>query len=180
MHTTFLLAALAIVPQPVELIEKGGFCEKTEVVYTTDASLPAEGYSLSVTADGIKVASADKAGAFYAGQTLKQLAVKEGKDKVKYPCVEIKDAPRYRWRGLHFDDCRHFFGKEEVLKTLELMAQHKLNRFHWHLTEDQGWRIDIPGYPELVKYGAVRSSSPKHLRWVEFGSEAAQIAEAGN
>ena len=180
MNTTLLLAAIAIVPQPTELIEKEGFCEKPEVVYTTDASIPAEGYALSVTPDGIKVASADKSGAFYAGETLKQLAIKEGKDKVKYPCVEIKDAPRYPWRGLHFDDCRHFFGKEEVLKTLDLMAQHKMNRFHWHLTEDQGWRLDIPGYPELVKYGAVRSSSPKHMVWAHCDWKDADLAAASN
>ena len=179
MPAAMLLAALALVPQPTEVVEKEGFCEKPDsIVVSSDASIPAEGYRLKITTDGITIASSDDAGAFYAKVTLGQLAVKDGK-ATKYPCVEISDAPRYRWRGIHFDDCRHFFGKEQVLKTLDVMAQHKMNRFHWHLTEDQGWRIDIPGYPELVKYGAVRSSSPKHGTHPEFGaSKEAQAAAA--
>ena len=153
-------AAIAIVPQPASIKETGGWCAASApVAYKTDAALPPEGYRLSVKADAITVTSADEAGRFYAKETLKQLVEKEAK---RYPCVEIEDAPRYRWRGVHFDEGRHFFGKEEVLRTLDLMAMHKLNRFHWHLTEDQGWRLDVPGYPELVKYGAVRSSSPLH------------------
>ena len=64
--------------------------------------------------------------------------------------------PSYGWRGVHFDDSRHFFGKETLKKTLDLMARHKMNILHWHLTDDQGWRLEVPGYPELLKYGAVR------------------------
>ncbi|MBQ3096582.1 MAG: beta-N-acetylhexosaminidase [Kiritimatiellae bacterium] len=126
-----------------------------------DASLPPEGYRLVVATNGITIASADAAGAFYAKQTLRQLA-DAGKCGLVFPCVEIVDSPAYCWRGVHFDDCRHFFGKETLKKTLDLMAQHKMNVLHWHLTEDQGWRLEVPGYPELIKYGAVRSSSPKH------------------
>ena len=165
-------AAVAVVPRPTSVKETGGWCENSApVVYKTDAALPPEGYRLSVTASGITVTSADEAGRFYAKETLKQLVDGDAK---RYPCVEIEDAPRYRWRGVHFDDCRHFFGKEEVLRTLDLMAMHKLNRFHWHLTEDQGWRLDIPGYPELVKYGAVRSSSPRHGTRPHFSQPKAQ------
>ena len=154
------LAALSIVPQPSKLVEGQGVCRNGEVRYTKDASIPAEGYRLSVKPDGIDVASADEAGRFYADITLRQLR-KPGKD-AEYPCVEIEDAPRYPWRGIHFDDSRHFFGKEAVKKTLDMMALHKFNVFHWHLTDDQGWRFDVPGYPELVKYGSVRSASPLH------------------
>ena len=180
MPVAMLLAALALVPQPTEVVEREGFCDKTEsVVFTTDSAIPAEGYKLKITADGITVASSDAAGAFYAKVTLGQLAIKEG-GNTKYPCVEIYDVPRYSWRGIHFDDCRHFFGKEQVLKTLELMAQHKFNRFHWHLTDDQGWRLDVPGYPELVKYGAVRSSSPKHGTHPEFGAGPEARAKASD
>ena len=108
-----------------------------------------------MTEKGIAISSSDAAGRFYAVETLKQLE-SSGRGVTRVPCVEIEDSPRYRWRGFHLDECRHFFGKEVVKEIFDLMARYKLNRFHWHLTEDQGWRIDVPGYPELVKYGAVR------------------------
>ena len=154
------LAALSIVPQPAKVAEKPGVCTNERIRYTRDASIPAEGYRLAVRPDGIEVASSDEAGRFYAGVTLSQLR-KPGK-KTEYPCVEIEDAPRYPWRGILVDDCRHFFGKEAVKKTIDTMSFHKFNVLHWHLTDDQGWRFDVPGYPELVKYGAVRSASPLH------------------
>ena len=115
--------------------------------------------------------SSDAAGEFYARETLKQLAVVAGRGRnraVSFPCCEIDDAPRYAWRGLLLDEGRHFFGKDAVRRLLDQMARHKLNVFHWHLTEDQGWRIDVPGYPELVKYGSVRPESPAygaHIDW---------------
>ena len=142
MNISPILAAIALVPQPAKLVETGGVTKNAEIRYVTDSAVPAEGYRLKVAADGITVTSSDAAGRFYAGMTLAQL-----KDGNAWPCVEIEDAPAYRWRGAHLDECRHFFGKETVKQMLDLMAQHKLNRFHWHLTEDQGWRLDIPGYP---------------------------------
>ena len=148
MNVATLLAALVLVPQPAKLVETGGVSTNGSIRYVTDASLPREGYRLKVAPDGITVASSTDAGRYYAGVTLGQLKQGNG-----WPCVEIEDAPAYSWRGILLDDCRHFFGKETVKRQLDLMAQHKLNRFHWHLTEDQGWRLDIPGYPELVKYG---------------------------
>ena len=166
MNISLILAAVALVPQPAKLVETGGVTKNAEIRYVTDAAVPAEGYRLKVAADGITVTSSDAAGRFYAGVTLAQL-----KDGETWPCVEIEDAPAYRWRGAHLDECRHFFGKETVKQMLDLMAQHKLNRFHWHLTEDQGWRLDIPGYPELVKYGAVRSASVRHGQRATKGSK---------
>ena len=158
MNMSFALAALALVPQPQKVVEKGGTTDKVAVTKVADATIAPEGYRLKVTADGVTVWSSDAAGAFYAQETLRQLKGPKG----ELPLVEIEDAPRYRWRGVHFDDCRHFFGKETLKKTLDVMAQHKLNILHWHLTEDQGWRLDIPGHPELVKYGAVRPQSVRH------------------
>ena len=166
-----MLAAVnspAVVPAPQEMkVNEGSFSlkaktlERKDYKYTLDKSLPKEGYRLSVTAGGIAVASADEAGRFYAEQTLRQLGeVKDG--KLAYPCVEIVDSPNYGWRGALLDEGRHFFGKETVKSMIDLMAYHKLNVLHWHLTEDQGWRIDIPGMPELVKYGSWRKESPKH------------------
>ncbi len=154
MFSPVLLALISIIPQPQKVAEGVGSTTNGVVRYETDAKIPAEGYRLQIGEKGATVWSADAAGRYYAGQTLGQL-----KDNGGWPCVEIEDAPRYRWRGLHFDDCRHFFGKETLKKTLDTMARYKFNRLHWHLTEDQGWRIEIPGYPELVKYGAVRSQS---------------------
>jgi len=155
------LAAIVLVPQPVELTELPGTCAVTNVTERRDASVPAEGYRLEVTSAGIAVTSSDAAGAFYARQTLAQLA--ETKDgKTVYPCCRIVDAPAYPWRGVLIDEGRHFMGKEAVKQQLDLMAYHKLNRLHWHLTEDQGWRFDVPGLPDLVKYGSVRAESPSH------------------
>ena len=166
MNIALILAAVALVPQPAKLVETGGVTKNAEIRYVTDSAVPAEGYRLKVAADGITVTSSDAAGRFYAGMTLAQL-----KDGNAWPCVEIEDAPAYRWRGAHLDECRHFFGKETVKQMLDLMAQHKLNRFHWHLTEDQGWRLDIPGYPELIKYGAARSASVRHGQRATKGSK---------
>ena len=119
--------------------------------------MAAEGYRLRVNPEeGIRIACSDAAGEFYARQTLKQLVGTNG-----YPCVSIIDRPAYPWRGMLIDDCRHFFGKDVLKNVIDQMAQYKMNVLHWHLTEDQAWRIDIPGYPELVKYGAVRPASPK-------------------
>lgn len=146
--------AAAVVPAPKAMTLSGGVYSGTNAYYETDASLPAEGYRLSVSTNGVRIMSATPAGRFYAEVTLRQL-----RDRNGVPCVEIEDAPDYRWRGLLLDEGRHFFGKTIVKRFLDEMAQHKFNVFHWHLTEDQGWRIDIPGMPELVKYGSVRPQS---------------------
>ena len=162
MTTMLMLAALTVVPAPQKAVELGGWTDKTNIVFETDAAIPAEGYRLAVGKDGVKVVSSGAAGRFYALETLKQLADPNGGKGVRYPLVEIEDAPEYKWRGLLLDDCRHFFGKTVVKRLLDEMAMHKMNVFHWHLTEDQGWRIDVPGMPELVKYGATRPKSVKY------------------
>ena len=154
MEPTALLAAIALVPQPAKLVATGGVAPAAaEIRYVADASIPAEGYRLSVAADGVTVASADDAGRFYAGVTLRQLALPDG----SRPCVEIEDAPAFPWRGLHLDVSRHFFGPDDVKRVLDLMAEHKLNRFHWHLTDSQGWRLDVPSHPELAAASARRN-----------------------
>ena len=169
--------ALALVPAPRDVAWREGTCAYVEadVRYVRDAALPPEGYRLEITTSGVTVASADDAGAFYARKTLKQLTNdnrsrgtrdpterRSRGDRPTIPCCLIKDAPAFRWRGFMLDEGRHFFGKETVKGLLDQMADHKFNVFHWHLTEDQGWRIDIPRFPELVKYGSVRPESPMH------------------
>ena len=171
-------AAIALVPAPRDVAWREGTCAYVEadVRYVRDAALPPEGYRLEITTGGVTVTSADDAGAFYARKTLKQLAAGErsrgtrdpterrsrGGCPTMVPCCVIKDAPAFRWRGFMLDEGRHFFGKETVKALLDQMAEYKLNVFHWHLTEDQGWRLDIPRFPELVKYGSVRPESPMH------------------
>ena len=154
---------LDLVPYPQEVkIAEGTLCVKSldgvEVSISGAKGLPASGYELRVSADGVKISAADEAGAFYGRQTLAQLAQKTSAG-YSLPCCEIRDWPRFAWRGVMFDDCRHFFGKEAVKRTLDAMAAHKMNVFHWHLTEDQAWRLVVPKFPELVTYGAVRSQS---------------------
>lgn len=87
--------------------------------------------------------------------TLRQLLRSDG----TIPAVEIEDAPRFAWRGFMLDVARHFFTKEEVMALLDRLAQYKFNKFHWHLTDDQGWRIEIKRYPELTARGAWRDPS---------------------
>lgn len=128
--------------------------------------LPTEGYRLKVTNEKITIAASQPAGFFYALQTLKQLLPRNVMAEVaepmisrwSIPCVEIEDAPRFAWRGFMLDEGRHFFGKEAVKRVIDVMAAYKMNRFHWHLTEDQGWRIEIKKYPKLTEVGAWRES----------------------
>ncbi len=120
-----------------------------------------EGYVIDATPGKPVVVSArTAAGAFYAFQTLKQ-AVYVGNDGKTYLAPgTILDKPRFKWRGLMLDEGRHFYGKEHVKRFLDLMALHKFNTFHWHLTEDQGWRVEIKKYPKLTQVGAWRDESP--------------------
>jgi len=147
----------------------GQCVRESGAVRRADSTLPPEGYSLVVTTNGIEYACRDEAGAFYALQTLRQLAVLKKTNEVAFACCSIRDWPEYRWRGVLIDEARYFLGKDTIKQTLDAMAKHKFNVLHWHLTDDQGWRLDIPGFPELVKYGAVRPKTVRfgtHARWL--------------
>ena len=134
------------------------------IVLNIDPALEmnAEGYKLNVTPNQIDITAKTAAGAFYGMQTVLQLlpAEIESKSVVKthwiLPCVNIEDAPRFAYRGVHLDPCRHFMTVEEVKRQLDVMAMLKINRMHWHLTEDQGWRLEIKKYPKLTEVGATR------------------------
>ncbi len=124
-----------------------------------------EGYELKVGPEGIRVEAASPAGVFYGTQTLLQLLPPEVFSKKPVPecrwqvaAIEVKDAPRFKWRGLLLDSARHFFSKDEIKQVLDSMALHKLNMFQWHLTDDQGWRVEIKKYQELTTVGAWRKS----------------------
>ncbi|MEN8122405.1 MAG: beta-N-acetylhexosaminidase, partial [Bacteroidota bacterium] len=113
-----------------------------------------ESYRLKITRDEITVEAVNPKGAFYGLQSLIQLMINaQQKDKTTIPCCEIEDQPRYSWRGLMLDESRHFFGMDEVKKILDMMALQKLNKFHWHLTDEPAWRIEIKKYPLLAKVG---------------------------
>jgi hexosaminidase len=129
-----------------------------------DPALGAEGYELIATPDSVVIRARTQAGLFYGVQTLLQLLPPEvlaaGPDKNRrwaIPCARIKDQPRFAWRGLMLDVSRHFFTKTEVEKILDTMALYKLNMFHLHLVDDQGWRIEIKKYPRLASVGAWRN-----------------------
>lgn len=131
------------------------------------SSLGSEGYRLTVDPAGVEVASSAPPGIFYGVQTLRQLLPPElfrrtATPGVRWeiPAVRVEDSPRFSWRGSHLDVSRHFMPKRAVLDHLDLMALHKLNVFHWHLTDDQGWRLQIRKYPRLAEVGAFRCESP--------------------
>jgi len=122
------------------------------------ADMAAEGYALTVTPQGIRVVARDDAGLFHGVVTLWQLLTPDDRrGAVQVPAMTIHDQPRFAWRGLMLDSVRHFQSVAEVERLIEQMAQHKFNVLHWHLTDDQGWRIQIKRYPELTRIGAWRT-----------------------
>lgn len=130
------------------------------------SSLPAEGYRLEVSPSQVIIHASAPAGAFYALETVKQLLPPAVYRRAPVPgtvwaipAVSIEDAPRFSWRGAHLDGARHFMPKEFVRKYIDLLARHKLNRFHWHLTDDQGWRLEVKKYPRLTEVASCREAT---------------------
>ncbi len=130
------------------------------ILYDEDS--PAEGYILTVRERFLSISAKDKSGVLYALVTLRQMSFFSHEDKTEIPCCDISDFPRFAHRGLMLDESRHFFGKEEVKRLLRLMAFYKLNTFHWHLSDDQGWRVEIKKYPLLTEIGSKRKDSSIH------------------
>lgn len=140
--------------------------EEAGIIIEKDETLPDEGYELNVSEKRIHVKAADPEGAFWAMQTLRQLLPSEIENLTRtdvfnfyIPNVSIKDAPAFRYRGMHLDVGRHFFDKEFIKDYISYLSLLKMNYFHWHLTEDQGWRIEILKYPNLTKHGAYREET---------------------
>lgn len=134
----------------------------TAIVLTIDKTIAnAEGYKLDADAKQIRIAGASAAGVFYGIQTLrKSLPLVNGKaSKVSIPAVHITDAPRFAYRGTHLDVSRHFVTADSVRQFIDMLALHNINRFHWHLTDDQGWRIEIKKYPLLTQIGSKRAQT---------------------
>jgi len=179
-EAVFTMKDLAVIPQPESVDPgKGSFRFTKEValltnyvVIDTDTSLPKEGYTLTVNSKEIIIKAGGYNGALYALETLRQLLPKEFESTTPVktdwavPAVTITDAPQYAWRGLMLDVSRHFFPKEYILKTLDRMAMLKLNTFHFHLVDNEGWRIEIKKYPKLTEIGAWRVDQEDKL-WNE-------------
>jgi hexosaminidase len=135
-----------------------------------DRKLPTEGYRLEVRPGRVTIRARTAAGWFYGAQTLRQLLPPAILDAApvsdvdwSVPAQRIDDAPRFAWRGVMLDSARHFFPATTVMRLIDQLAFHKLNRLHWHLSDDQGWRVQINALPALTTVGAVRSESPNRL-----------------
>ncbi|MDO5976983.1 beta-N-acetylhexosaminidase [Flavivirga jejuensis] len=118
-----------------------------------------EGYNLEINNKKIQIIAAKPAGIFYSLQTLLQLQTKTKNSKISFPCVSIQDKPAFKWRAFMLDESRHFKGKKVVFDMLDQMSKLKMNVFHWHLTDDQGWRIEIKKYPLLTEIGSLRNNT---------------------
>lgn len=129
----------------------------TEIV-SEDSKIVTEDYILLINSKGISIFGSET-GRFYALQTLSQILPVKSDDKIKFPAIAIQDQPRFPYRGMHLDVSRHFMPVEFVKKYIDLMSQYKFNQFHWHLTDDQGWRIEIKKYPKLTEIGSKRKES---------------------
>ncbi len=139
---------------------------RADISFEKDASLPAEGYLLDISEENITIKASDAGGAFYAVQTLRQLLPvaleRQGNLASKTVSVRqvlITDAPKFNYRGMHLDVARHFFPKEFIKEYIANLSMLKMNYFHWHLTEDQGWRIEIKQYPKLTTHAAYREET---------------------
>ena len=146
-----------LIPQPREFICSGGASalpEDASVTVVNKPELPDEAYELKIENGAAKIAASSKAGVFYAAATLSQL-----RQSGAVGDMLIRDEPAYPYRGFLIDSCRHFYGVNELKRVIDAAARFKLNRFHWHLTDDQGWRIEIKRYPQLTEIGSRRSGS---------------------
>ncbi|MBP3228052.1 MAG: family 20 glycosylhydrolase [Bacteroidaceae bacterium] len=173
-----LLDYIASSPLPLKAVKKQAKAHVRLLLDELDPSLQQpEAYRLEITPQGADAYACHPQGLFYAFQTLMQLdgqAAPAGTGDHSLPLVKIFDEPAHQWRGWHMDVSRHFFGKEFLTKQLRMMARYKLNRFHWHLTDDSGWRLEIKRYPQLTDSTAYR---PQAL-WEEWGDQGARFCSA--
>lgn len=151
---------LQVIPRPNEVSLTGGSIAAdririASVPVALDTALPEEGYCLHIASDGAAITAGGKAGVFYAQQTLRQLL----QPGAEIPCAQIQDVPVYQHRGVLLDCARHMMRVESIKRFVDAMALLKLNVLHWHLTDDQGWRIPVGRYPKLISVGSIRPRS---------------------
>ena len=140
-----------------------------------NSAMPREAYLIDVEKDRVDINASSLNGFIYAIQTIRQMLPVEiygdspAPDKDwSLPCVTINDAPRFAYRGMHLDVARHFFSIDEVKKYIDMMSIHKMNTLHWHLTDDQGWRIEIKKYPRLTEVGSIRKGTVIKKEWGHY------------
>ena len=152
--------------------------KKVEFILTNEKQLNSEAYTLNVSSSLIQIKANSYAGIFYGIQSVLQTLPQVHTNAVlQVPCMQVKDEPRFKWRGMHLDVSRHFFSADVVKQYIDLMAMYKMNTFHWHLVDDQGWRIEIKKYPKLTSTGAWRVDQNDKV----WGSRPqAQPGEAAN
>ncbi|MGV3697019.1 beta-N-acetylhexosaminidase [Flavobacterium sp.] len=148
-------------PSKIGLYEllSGGFHNDDEAAAKFYSNRNQGKYFLNIHPNSVSILQSDPLGTFYGIQTFLQLITPGQKTAIEIPCLDIKDAPKYAWRGMHLDCARHFFSISFVKKYIDYLAMYKFNTFHWHLTDDQGWRIEIKKYPKLTQVGAYRNGS---------------------
>ena len=154
-----------VIPEPLEMKVYKGHVDlsEVEISYVTDESLGEDAYEITARRGKVVVKASTERGFLYAAQTLAQMTTGDG----CIPCVHIYDAPRFAYRGMHLDVARHFFSVDQVKKYLDIMAIHKMNTFHWHLTDDQGWRVEIKRYPKLTEFGSMRKETAIGKGWYD-------------
>jgi len=152
-------AALSIIPKPASIKYTQGFftSEGLPSVRKKEASLLEEAYKLVISKDEIVLEASSPCGFFNGEQTLRQLFLSEFKNGIiKLPCAEINDYPRFSWRGFMLDSSRYFYSVAFIKRLIDVLALHHINRFHWHLTDDQGWRLPVKKFPLLTEIGSRR------------------------
>ena len=169
---TLVTGKTSSVASPIGLARTAASGGIKGLCFVKDETVAPEGYIINIGKKAAVVRASDYNGFFYALQTIKQMLPVaiygtnlSTASKWYLPCCQIEDAPRFGYRGILLDCCRHFFSTDQVKKILNVMAMFKLNRLHWHLTEDQGWRIEIDKYPKLTEIGAFRNGTMIKREW---------------
>lgn len=147
-----------IIPEPVEVSTSSGVCKSPKILkQTANKALGPEGYKITIKPQGVEIQAGDRAGLFYAKNTLEQLQAQYKDGGI--PCGVIEDKPRFGWRSMMMDTARHFVPVEDVKKFIDVMSFYKFNKLHFHLTDDQGWRLPVPGYPKLESVASRRKET---------------------
>ncbi len=160
-------------PMNIELVDKEVSGSENLVLEKMEDDGVEEAYQLDINEQGIKIQSSSYKGLFWGFQTLRQIFPPELEagvkpEKIQLSYLTIKDSPRFKYRGMHLDVCRHFFSVDEIKTYIDMIVMHKFNTFHWHLTEDQGWRIEIKKYPELTEKGGTRKETVIGKNWGNY------------
>ncbi|OIR12219.1 beta-hexosaminidase [mine drainage metagenome] len=164
----------------ISLVENRHAKKSINLIIRRIKEIGQEGYLLNVTTSSIQIIANNKVGIVYAIQTLLQtLPGIRTNAALNIPCMEVKDYPRFEWRGMHLDVSRHFFSEELVKEYIDLMAKYKMNTFHWHLVDDQGWRIEIKKYPELTRTGAWRVNQLDKIWGSRPQAKEGEVADYG-